>query len=75
LGYFLSSLNSVGRSLLQSSRFSRQMRRFGDFATAAMAAVASPDPMAVACPEAVAKAYRGSVEAKVAADEFDEEDD
>jgi ABC-type multidrug transport system fused ATPase/permease subunit len=61
LRYFLSSLGRVAQSLVQSTRYNRQVRRFMDFVTAAKMAVKRADFPDVPCPESVVRAYQGDV--------------
>lgn len=73
LRYFLSSLNKVARSVIQSTRFNRQVRRFTEFVAAATLAVNSPDPGAITCPDHVVDAYKGDSSTSVVDDDFDED--
>ena len=74
LRYFLSSLTRVAQAIIQSARFSRQLRRFTEFVVAGRVAVQSPDPLASPCPPHVILAYRGNGRGVPDDDEFDDED-
>ena len=74
LRYFLSSLTRVAQSIIQSARFSRQVRRFTEFVAAGKIAVQNPDPLASPCPQHVVVAYRGNASGVPDDDDFDDED-
>lgn len=74
LRYFLASLRSTAQSVVTATRFLRQSQRYTAFIAAATAAVQSTDPRAARCPEAIARAYKGSGGVPVG-DEEDDDDD
>lgn len=74
LRYFLSSLTRVAQAIIQSARFSRQVRRFTEFLAAGKVAAHSPDPLAVPCPPHVISAYRGNSNGVPDDDDFEDED-
>jgi ABC-type multidrug transport system fused ATPase/permease subunit len=74
LRYFLASLSKVARSVIQSTRFNRQVRRFTEFVTAATLAVNSKDPNAITCPRHVVDAYKGDTNSADIDDDLDDED-
>ncbi len=73
LRFFLTSLHRVGQSVVQTSKFGRQVRRLSEFLAAASSAVASTDPLAIPCPQKVASAYQGRSFAREE-DDFDDDD-
>jgi len=74
LRYFLSSLTRVAQAIIQSARFSLELRLFTEFVEAGRVAVQSPDPLASPCPPHVILAYRGNGRGVPDDDEFDDED-
>ena len=74
LRYFLASLSKVARSVIQSTRFNRQVRRFTEFVSAATLAVNSKDPNAINCPGHVVDAYQGDTNSADIDDDFEDED-
>ena len=73
LRYFLSSLQGVAQSLVQSSRYVRQARRYIDFVAAARIASSQADVARMACPDHLINAFQGGNETQGAEDADDED--
>lgn len=75
LRLFLSSLTAIARTVVKSTRYIRQTNRYTAFVVAATAAVSSPDPAAVSCPQSVVRAYKGGADTPVASDDDEDLED
>lgn len=73
LRYFLSSLSTVARTVVKSTRYIRQVERFSNLMAAAGLAAASADPAASPCPASVAAAYGGDGDTAILDDDDDED--